>query len=377
MVESVSLWQRLLIGGTAVLWFALMLMALLGYPVVGALPWWMIALVIIAGVVLCIIPFALRWLFKRSDPTWGGKTSFAAFALAGIMAITGLVGLPFYYLAYWVDSGPTSIPLATLTNGKKTVVFQGMQHVGSEGFYKSVVFDLEKALSDGYTLFYEGVQPVEGRKDLDEWFNKDFLGSNTDLSSGYTKLAEGCGLTFQLNYFVPILADKAIHPKKHVTADVTYLDMKNEYDRLLREDPDFAAAMVAKQAAAKTLSGKDPFVEALSFAATATPAQKNLVGIACRGILARVMSGGSGGKPDPTKKIILDFRNKALARFVADSTASKIYITYGAEHFRGFVADLKAIDPAFDVVSLNWSRAMSNPREASPPPGNWPAVVKR
>lgn len=57
----------------------------------------------------------------------------------------------------------TAVPLATLSNGQKTVVFQGMQHVASEDFFKSVVFDLEKALVDGYTLFYEGVLPDKGK----------------------------------------------------------------------------------------------------------------------------------------------------------------------------------------------------------------------
>jgi hypothetical protein len=29
-----------------------------------------------------------------------------------------------------------SLPLATLSNGSKTLVFQGMVHIGSESFYK-------------------------------------------------------------------------------------------------------------------------------------------------------------------------------------------------------------------------------------------------
>ncbi len=51
------------------------------------------------------------------------------------------------------------MPLTTLTDGRRTVVFPGMQHVGSDAFYKSVIYDLEKALADGYTLYYEGVKP--------------------------------------------------------------------------------------------------------------------------------------------------------------------------------------------------------------------------
>jgi hypothetical protein len=74
--------------------------------------------------------------------------------------------------------------LASLPNGQKTVVFQGMQHIGSEDFYKSVVFDLEQALADGYTLFYEGVMPVAGRPDLTDWFNQTLRGTKQGLSAG-------------------------------------------------------------------------------------------------------------------------------------------------------------------------------------------------
>ena len=37
-----------------------------------------------------------------------------------------------------VQADPPLLPQATLTNGQKTVVFQGMIHVGMESFYKSV-----------------------------------------------------------------------------------------------------------------------------------------------------------------------------------------------------------------------------------------------
>ena len=203
-------------------WLALILFAAAGLLVVRDLPAWMIALVVVAGVALGALFFLPRWLVKRRDPAYSTPRSFAVFALTGVLAATGLVSLPIYYLAFWVQSGPTAVPLVTVSNGQKTLVFQGMQHVGSEDFYKSVVFDLEKALTDGYTLFYEGVQPVPGRPDLTEWFNKTLRGSDKDIGADYTKMADECGLQFQLNYFQTLAADMAIHPARHVTADVSY-----------------------------------------------------------------------------------------------------------------------------------------------------------
>jgi hypothetical protein len=347
------------------LWLALILFALAGLMIVGKLPLWIVGLVIAAGVALGALLFVLRWLAKRRDPAYSAGRSFGAFALAGALGMVGLASLPIFYLAFWVQSGPTAVPLATLSNGQKTVVFQGMQHIGSEDFYKSVVFDLEQALADGYTLFYEGVTPVAGRPDLTDWFNQTLRGSKQDLSAGYKKMAEHCGLSFQLNYFDPIKADMAIHPSRHITADANFLEMKTEYDRLLREDPTFAAGMAAKAAKAdKTPSGSgDPFALFLGIVEGATPEQKKLAGIVCRGVLGMAVSGALGEEKDPSNRVIVDFRNKTLARFVDESKSNKIYVTYGAAHFPGFLAALQMRDPKFAIRSVKGVRPMTLPDE--------------
>jgi hypothetical protein len=347
------------------LWLALILFAVAGMLVVGKLPPWIVGLIVIAGAALGALLFLPRWFAKRRDPAYAAGRSFGAFAFAGALGMVGLASLPVWYLAFWVQSGPTAVPLATLSNGKKTVVFQGMQHVGSEDFYKSVVFDLEQALADGYTLFYEGVMPVDGRPDLTTWFNETLRGSKQDLSAGYKQMAEQCGLSFQLNYFDPIKADMAIHPSRHITADANFLEMKTEYDRLMREDPGFASAMAAKAVKAKQAQpgSGDPFGGALEYLAQATPEQKKLAGIVCRGVLGMAVSGALGEEQDPASRVILDFRNKTLARFVADSSADKIYITYGAAHFPGFFAELRKRDPAFTLRSMKGVRPMTLPDE--------------
>jgi hypothetical protein len=362
MTANTHRWAERLKGA---LWLALILFALAGLMVVGKLPWWIVGLVIAAGVALGGMLFLVRWLLKRRDPAYSAGRSFGAFALAGALGTVGLASLPVWYLAFWVQSGPTAVPLATLSNGQKTVVFQGMQHVGSEDFYKSVVFDLEQALADGYTLFYEGVTPVDGRPDLTDWFNEALRGTKQDLSGGYKRMAEQCGLSFQLNYFDPIKADMAIHPSRHVTADANFLEMKTEYERLMREVPGFAAAMAAKAAKAKQAKSDsgDPFDGLLEYLAQATPEQKKLAGIVCRGVLGMAVSGALGAENDPANRIIVDFRNKTLARFVAESTSDRIYITYGAAHFPGFFAELQKRDPKFAIRSVKGVRPMTLPDE--------------
>lgn len=366
MPDTISGFQRFAIQFGAIVWFVLLLFGLLGLGVIYVLPWWMLALVVGAGLVVGGLSFILRWLWGRHSPRFAAGRTLLAHMSGGVLLAFGLAALPLYYMAFWVTSGPIALPLATLSNDRKTVVFQGMQHVASEEFYKSVVFDLEKALTEGYTLFYEGVQPVPDRPDLNEWFNKTLRGSDKDLSASYNQLADSCGLTFQLTYFEPLLADKAIHPGKHVTADVSYLDMKNEYDRLVREDPSFAEAIEASRKA-KTPDDDDSTMSALSAVATATRDQKRLVGILCRGVMGMTIAGTLGDSDAAMQRIILDFRNRALARFVAESPADKIYITYGAAHFPGFFKELQKLDPAFKIQSMRWIRPMTLENEAEAP----------
>lgn len=369
-----TFWQKTSVSLLSVVWFTLVLFALLGLGVLHVLPWWLLLGLALFGVLVGAVPFLLRWLVKRNTPEWNGKFSFATFALAGMLLVAGLASLPVFYAAYMVDSGPTSIPLATLSNGKKTVVFQGMQHVGSEGFYKGVVFDLEKALTDGYTLFYEGVQPAPGKPEIDDWFFKEFMGASAGLNASYQQFAKQCGMAFQLGYFEPLLADKAINPKKHITADVSTADLRTEYERLMREDAAFAAYVNTPRPKVDPMK-TDPMISALGVLGTSTPAQQKLGGILCRGVLA-ISMGQEADVLEPKEKLILLYRNRALARFVADSKAEKIYITYGAKHFRGFVQDLKALDPAFEIVALSWGRAMSNPRDIKPPEGDWSSLMR-
>jgi len=190
-------------------------------------------------------------------------------------------------------------------------------------------------------------------------------GSKQDLSAGYKKMAEQCGLSFQLNYFDPIKADMAIHPSRHITADANILEMNTEYDRLLREDSAFSAGMAAKAAKANATPSNsgDPFALFLGIVEGATPEQKKLAGIVCRGVLGMAVSGTLGEEKDPSNRIIVDFRNKTLAHYVDESKSDKIYITYGAVHFPGFFAELKQRDPKFTIRSVKGVRPMTLPDE--------------
>jgi hypothetical protein len=360
MAPNVQPWQRLRIAVGSILLFLLTVFGALALVLLAIAPWWAAAAVVVAAAILALPVNLLRRLFTLGRPDWSTRrTYFSSFVVVFLLAAI-VVALPVYVFAYFVDARPTLMPLVTLTDGKKTVQFQGMQHVGAESFYKNVVYDLREAQGQGYKLYFEGVQPVAGRPELQQWFDAFATEGKGELSQTYKALAEGCGMQFQLDYFQGLAKDAAAHPDALVTADVDYAAMKDEYDRLMRDDAAFAAAMSAATEPKKARDEFDAFGAFLNFWRAATPQQKQVLGLACRGFFAYAFSQkADAGQRD---KLILDFRNTKLAKRIAEAADAKIYVTYGARHVSGVIQDLKAIDPKWQVVSVKWTPAIANPQ---------------
>jgi hypothetical protein len=61
---------------------------------------------------------------------------------------------------------------------------------------------------------------------------------------------------------------------------------------------------------------------------------------------------------------------------VDESSADKIYITYGAAHFPGFLAELQKRDPKFSIRSVKGVRPMTLPDEPHLAPSAISVVAK-
>lgn len=334
---------------SAIVWFVLALAFLLCVPTLFALS----PLIVTALAVLALLlAFPVAWLVRRLFKTQRSRRFLSSLVVATIalfFLLTTLVAAPIYYLALRTE---LTVPQATLTNGDKTLVFQGMMHIGSEGFYKSVVYDLEKALVDGYVVYYEGVRASpEG----DKWFS-DTLAGGGDLSSNYKAFAGVCGLQFQQDYFGLLRADMAAHPERHVAADVSTGDMMREYQRLIQSDPAFAAEVASRPAPApdQGADATDELTGIVSWLQQGNDARRDIAGIACRGLMTMLMS--RAPSPDLLDPVILDYRNRALTERIESEPSKLIYMTYGAGHLPGLLALLQASDPDWQIASLKWMR---------------------
>jgi len=345
---------------SAIVWFLLLGGFLLGLPVLLEVSWLIVAGLVAVALVLGLV---IAWLVRLMFAGQRRQSFLASYVKAGLgtLFVLGIaLAIPIYYAAILTSLRPLTVPQATLSNGKQTVVFQGMMHVGSEPFYKGVVYDLEKALTEGYVIYYEGVQ---GSPEGDKWF-ADTLAGGGDLSANYKMLSDVCGLKFQLDYFQMLAGDMAARPDRHVAADVTTADMMREYQRLAAADPGFAArAQPAKADATATTNSSEGLSSFISLLNGGTTEQKRIAGYACRGFLTWTL--GRPDAPSPLDPVILDYRNRALADRIAKDTHQLIYITYGAGHLPGLLKDLKAIDPAWEIKSVKWQRVIEAPDDVT------------
>ncbi len=353
--------RTLAIRLSTLLWAVLLLCFLAGLPVLMGATWLSLPALLLLAALLAL---PLAWLWRRiwrpaRARRWSGTWLRGSVGLWFLLC--GLAAAPVYFLAITTETQPAIVPTVTLSNGPRTVVLQGMQHVGAERFYQAVVYDLEKALADGYVLAYEGV--ADSDPEADAWFRKT-LSHGKDLGDSYRELGKTCGLSYQIDYFGPVVADAKAHPERHVTMDVNTRAMKQEYDRLMQSDPAFADAMRKRdeeQDAAADDDAPDFVTRLIERQKAGDERQNALAGTLCRGIMTFVMRqatpGGTGNDMDP---VVLTFRNQRLATQLLTDPREKIYVTYGAAHLPG-VMDLIKREPGWKVESVKWMRTIAAP----------------
>jgi len=351
-----NLKQRVL----TVAWFLLGLGFLLALPVLFGFSIWIPVGVFILALALALPIAAIgRFVFDRAERKpfvrrWLG----ASVALLFVLSI--LAAAPIYYLAGIVASRPMIAPQATLSNGHKTIIFQGMAHVGSETFYKTVVYDLQHAIADGYVIYYEGVKPDPGG---DAWFSKTLAGGG-DLNSRYKDLGKVCGLAFQGEYFQLLAGDIREHPDRHVAADVSTLEMKQEYERLIASDKSFAEkARKAADEERKDAKGADVSAKFLNWAQDGNPRHQSLAGVVCRGVMTIALTPNANKKPGDLDPLLLDYRNRVLVSRILADPRPRIYVNYGEDHLPGVLKMLQASDPKWKIVAVKWTRVIEPPED--------------
>lgn len=326
-------------------------------------------LVVLVGLVVAAIALLAARLVRRQPPR-PGRSFFLRSAALAVPLVTAAVAAPVYVLALQPALNPLLVPRATLTNGTREVVFQGMVHIGSDLFYRSVTYDILRARDAGYVIYYEGINP--GTPEAEKWF-REALSGGGDINANYAAMSDVCGLHFQGDYLDFAQADEATHPERSVAADVTSTEMQEEWQRLVAADPTLASVAPVEatpteapaEAPAEGGNGTQSsgMTRLLGLVSLLDDRQRGLLGTVCRGLFTYALQRPE--HPGPLDAVVLDFRNRKLAERILADPAARIYVVYGSGHLPGLLADLQAADPDWTVEGASWTTAITPPDEAT------------
>lgn len=358
MTSPIPFGAHLSIVISTLFWALLLILFLTGLPVLLYVSPTLAGGLAGAALILAII---ITWLLRVASYAQSLRPFLFVLLkpfLLVLFLLVSLTTLPIYYLAYKGEVDPLLLPHAEISNGEKTIVFQGMIHIGNEAFYKSVVYDLETALDNGYKLFYEGVKPSTPENDA--WFAK--TGAGAELGEKYQDITKVCGVKFQLDYLQLMAHDMEKNPDRHFTADVDTAQLKAEYDRLMRDDSAFAFTMKLTEDAQHQEPGSKYVAKIIEFIKQNSEGQQRIAGVLCRGVFALALD-PTKTSDGPLNKLILDFRTHNLANAISADPSSKIYITYSAAHLPGVLTLLRKADPRWEIKSVKWLRGMTHPQD--------------
>lgn len=299
----------------------------------------------LAGLIFLVIKgISLIWITWRTP-------EFKRVALH--VCAVGMIffAVPIFYLCYKSYFNNLELPLVTLSNGEKTVKFQGMIHVGPSEFYTQVISNLDEASGQGYTLFFEGLESTPARE---QWMKRTIL-MNQDIDSLYISLADYLGLHSQKTYFSKYKTLASKNSSRFVYADVSTQDIFKEYLRLWRESPEFRAEMKVTESK-RYRSLLHSFSRITEWQNRGGPARHFLSRRMFLGLYVIALSNtdfenlemikiGSSA----TDTLILEFRDENLVKRIIEDPSDKIYISYGVAHLPGVVAKLRNSDPKWIV----------------------------
>lgn len=356
MTAPVSLIARLMIIVSTLFWALLLIVFLLGLPLLLAISPKVAGAFAAAALILALV---ITWVIRVAAYTQSIRPFFFVLAkpfLLLLFTLVGLATLPVFYLAYKAEVDSPELPRVEISNGEKTIVFQGMIHVGNKQFFNTVTYDAHKALDAGYKIFYEHIKP--SNPDADNWFATTAVGHT--LNDEYKAMAKVCDINFQPNYFQLIPDKQEQNPEQYLNADVDTAQLKSEFDRLMQNDNAFAFS-VKLDADKSTRSFLMDYVDDLvTTIKRYTEGQPKVANIICAGTFAILLDTDRLSE-GPLNKLILNIRNKHLADAILTDASSKNYVIYGAAHLPGLLALLREADPRWDVKSRVWLQDVTHP----------------
>lgn len=252
-----------------------------------------------------------------------------------------------WFSYYQNDYKPALMPTYTISNGEKTVVFQGMSHIASSNFYEKIKQKIINYKNDWYVLFFEWVKPWSSENH--EKFNKAlWIDFSPDL---YSVMSELYWLTYQDNSMFLNLVNNLDY-----NIDISLDEIVNQYENLKLKwnitnrkysEPIKITESIKKEL--KKLNKKE--LELLRYI------NKAFISIIIKNDnIQNSISNNFWNKE--LFEVILNKRNEILANEIINSNETKIIVIYWLMHFNWVFEILKQSDIKWHIQKIDYDEVL-------------------
>ncbi len=210
--------------------------------------------------------------------------------------------------------------LKSISNGEKRVLFLPIHHIGLKEYYQDIAKKTDSLIGLNYMVFYEQVNTKASDHAEYESLGKKFrkITGNFNASSGYLDTVNNSlgNMQFDKKYELtnqPPLAKLGVNTSTAVHADVSLEELIYAYEQ--RNGP------IELDSCDKATSLEEEYL--------------------CEALDRK-------SRKEFREDFILGHRNSHLAQLIHRSEADKIFVIYGASHYKGFIKELEKLDASWE-----------------------------
>lgn len=244
---------------------------------------------------------------------------------------------------YQNEISPAKMPVYTLTNGEKTIIFHGMSHIGTQNFYHQVQESIKKYKENGYVYYFEWVRP--GTEANHEAFDKALWVKFDEKT--YENMSKLYGLVNQnnqlflwqvndLDFNVDISIDDVMQKYEHIKSEA-WLSSRN-----------YTAPLDAWELIGNELSKLNS--RELALLRYINKSFINMI-VKSQWLQQSIQDNFSNKE---LFAVILDERNKVIADKIITSEDKKIIMTYWLLHFEWIFELLKQHDIKWRIERIDY-----------------------
>ena len=303
-----------------------------------------IAYIFFSLVFSLIVASIWRMVFRSSN-----KQSNFRLARRFFLGIWGMMGVFIAIIGSFVyynnSINPAKLANITLQNHSgQTVVFSKMSHIATPAFFAEKKQSLQNLSISGFQIMVEGVGTgsTESARALDAMMGFDFT------SAGYGDIAHILGLAEQdKSLYENIAPEHIVHVDISLDDIVALMGSGSTQTGVLSGGEDLQGQIDIVKNQVANMNSRERWMTTEIMYSFLNFQIKNL-----DFMISLLQAQDPTGAEARFFDVILHERNKPIADYIIENPTQNIAVVYGALHFDGVLALLRAHDPSWNIVHM-------------------------